>query len=280
MTDRGSKNLIRSKAIIAATAITATAIIFGFNFRTPFSASAAGSAINNEPISSAAETQNYGRFRHSVPEHTSLPCLLCHKRDDNSPTMRFSGHTPCSGCHVQQFADNKNPICSICHTETGLKRFPPLRSFGMRFSHSVHARQANCAVCHKPTRQGVAFSVPSGRAGHTTCFQCHTPNREIAGRNIGNCNVCHQPGRPPGNQEWSRAFALNFKHSDHGQSRRLNCASCHTVGSGRQIISPAATMHFPPKGKSCGACHNGERAFGSDNFANCKRCHEGSRFKF
>ena len=275
----GSKVLNRQRAAVAVVAVATMTVLFVFDFRATSMASVNESTPNDERKVAAGEPQNYSRFRHSVPEHTSLPCLLCHKRDDNSPTMRFSGHTPCSGCHVQQFADNKSPICSICHTETGLKSFPRLRSFGVRFTHSVHTRQANCAVCHKPTRQGVAFSVPSGRTGHTTCFQCHTPNREIAGRNIGNCSICHQPGRPPGNQESSRAFALNFKHSEHCPTRRLNCASCHSP-SGQKITSPAPAMHFAPRGKSCGACHNGESAFGTDKFANCKRCHEGANFRF
>jgi c(7)-type cytochrome triheme protein len=236
--------------------------------------------INSEAVIPPSEPmQNYSRFRHSVTEHSSLPCLLCHKRSDNSPTMKFSGHLPCAGCHVQQFADNKSPICSICHTETGLKRFPPLRSFGVQFSHSVHSRQANCATCHKPSRTGIAFSIPSGRNGHATCFQCHKPDTQIGGRNIGACNICHQPGRPPNNTDWAKAFTVNFKHSEHSANRKLNCASCHTVG--RNIVSPVAAMHLPPRGvKSCSTCHDNSRAFGGNDFADCKRCHENGTFRF
>jgi c(7)-type cytochrome triheme protein len=242
----------------------------------------ANSAIPGETeagIAPAEPMQDYSRFRHSVTEHSSLPCLLCHKRGDNSPTMKFSGHLPCAGCHVQQFADNKSAICSICHTETGLKRFPPLRSFGVRFSHSVHSRQANCATCHRSSRAGIAFSIPSGRNGHATCFQCHRPETQIGGRNIGACNICHQPGRPPNNTDWAKAFTVNFKHSEHSANRKLNCASCHNVG--RTVVSPVAAMHLPPRGvKSCATCHDNSRAFGGNDFADCKRCHENGTFRF
>jgi c(7)-type cytochrome triheme protein len=40
-------------------------------------------------------------------------------------------------------------------------------------------------------------------------------------------------------------------------------------------------MHFAPaRVASCGACHNGTRAFGANDFANCKRCHIGNKFSF
>ena len=230
-------------------------------------------------VSGEPEPQDYRRFRHGVPEHSSLPCLLCHKRNDNSPTMKFSGHLPCAGCHVEQFKDNKSPLCYICHTETGLKRFPPLRSFGVRFSHAVHTRQTNCATCHKQSRRGVAFSIPQGGNGHVTCFQCHKPDMQAGGSNIGSCNVCHQAGRPPRNNDWAKAFTVNFNHSEHGASRRLSCTSCHTV-AGKTVVSPAPAMHFPPRGKSCATCHDNSRAFGGTDFNDCRRCHEGGKFAF
>jgi len=278
MSLKGSRT--RLAVLLAVTSCVGFAFVFDLR-PASFASSVKNADVPNEPAVGLTEPQNYSRFRHDVSEHTRLPCLLCHKRDDNSPSMKFSGHLPCAGCHVQQFADNKNPICSICHTETGVKRFPPLRSFNVKFSHSMHGRQANCATCHKPSRRGVAFSIPAGVNGHVTCFQCHKPEAEIGGRNIGSCNVCHQTGRPPGNSDWARAFTVNFKHSEHGPSRKLNCASCHSAPPGREMTAPLASMHFAPKGvKSCGACHDNSRAFGGTDFSDCKRCHEGGTFKF
>src|SRR5687768_14034258 len=113
-------------------------------------------------------TQNFSKFQHSNPMHARLPCLVCHKRDDNSATPKLPGHLPCAGCHVQQFADNQHPICTICHTGGGVKRLPPLRSFNVLFNHARHLRQTNCTTCHKPTRRGVALSIPSGSNAHAT----------------------------------------------------------------------------------------------------------------
>lgn len=229
------------------------------------------------------EIQNYSRFQHSNPTHARMPCLLCHKRDDNAAAPKFAGHSSCSGCHAAQFADNTSPICTICHTATGIKRFPGLRSFNVRFDHARHLRQSNCATCHKPSRRGVALSVPSGTGAHTTCFQCHGPRTEVGGKNIGSCGVCHTPGRPTRNSDWAAAFAKNFDHSDHRGT--LNCSSCHTVRAGmprgRQVSAPIASMHFArTRTLSCATCHNNKRAFGGDDFADCKRCHQGTTFRF
>lgn len=231
---------------------------------------------------------DYSKFRHSDAQHSRMPCLLCHVRSVGLTTPKMPGHQPCAACHVQQFADNSSAICSICHTNaaTGaVKRFPPLRSFNIRFDHGRHRRQTSCSTCHSPSRRGVAFSVPSGATAHRSCFQCHGPKTEIGGKNIGSCGTCHQPGRPIRGSDWAKAFGMNFSHGKHLQRGKMNCASCHGViagaARGRQVSSPLASMHFSPAGRvSCGNCHDNKRAFGTADFANCKRCHEGNSFKF
>ena len=233
------------------------------------------------------QTTDYSRFRHNNQYHSRLPCLVCHRRDDNSARIRFPGksnHLPCSGCHALQFSDPASPICTICHTNAqsgAMKAFPGLRSFGARFNHSRHAR-VNCATCHSPAARGVARDIPSGRSAHTTCFQCHTANSSNA---MASCSTCHQPGRLQRVSESARAFRMNFSHARHSSNRDLSCRSCHTIRAGaargRQVSAPQAAMHFAPANtQSCASCHNGKRAFGADDFSNCKRCHQGNAFRF
>ena len=248
------------------------------------------SILDSNPVTNSAEEplaqEDYSKFRHTNESHARLPCLLCHNRDGKSPTLKRSvGHSPCAGCHVQQFSSNTSPMCLICHNpgSVAVKRFPALRSFNVKFDHGRHIRQTNCATCHKAARRGVALSIPSGSSAHNTCFQCHGADTQIGGSNIGSCSTCHQLGRPSRASESARAFSLNFSHQEHG--RKLDCAACHTVRAGsargRQVSSPLASMHFAPAGTpSCAACHNNKRAFGPGDFSNCKRCHEGKSFKF
>ena len=224
---------------------------------------------------------DFSRFKHSNATHSRLPCLVCHTRSDNSTTPKYMGHIPCASCHQQQFAEgNRSPLCTICHTATGVKRFPGLKSFNARFDHAKHQRQANCASCHKATRGGVGFSIPTGARAHASCFQCHTAN---SGNALASCGTCHQPGTPPRDSNWAKAYTTSFTHARHLQS--MNCASCHTVKAGaargRQVTSPLTSMHFAPRNTpSCAACHNNQRAFGGDDFKDCRRCHRGASFKF
>lgn len=244
-------------------------------------------AENESYLPELSQEKDYSRFTHGNQFHSRLPCLLCHRRDDNSARMRFPGkpdHLPCAGCHSLQFSDTASPICTICHTnpQTGaVKAFPPLRSFGVRFNHSRHLR-VSCNVCHKTRGPGAALSIPSGRSAHVTCFQCHTAN---SSHSMSSCNLCHQPGRFVRVSETARAFQVGFSHNAHGGSKNLTCNSCHTVRAGtargRQVSAPLASMHFAStKAQSCATCHNGKRAFGTEDFANCRRCHKGQTFKF
>lgn len=246
-------------------------------------ANLANAITKNEESDDGGE---YSRFTHSSDYHSKLPCLACHTRESNASRISFPGrvdHSPCAGCHTQQFANKNSSICTICHTdrESGsLRSFPPLRSFGARFSHARHVR-TSCGTCHKPA--GKTLSIPAGSTAHATCFQCHSSNASNA---MANCGLCHQPGsgrmKVPGR---SRAFAANFSHAKHGTPQNLNCRSCHTVfaraSGSKQVSAPATAMHFAKPGvTSCASCHNNERAFGGDDFADCKRCHQGSNFSF
>ncbi len=60
-------------------------------------------------------------------------------------------------------------------------------------------------------------------------------------------------------------------HADKG----LKCADCHQSGlfkmkKGADVI----TMKDINDGKFCGACHNGTKAFGAKDAANCAKCHK------
>jgi c(7)-type cytochrome triheme protein len=283
MRDRRTRQLSADRRRITALA----AVILASLLVTVLISTERGRAEISVPsVGEASETpQDFSRFQHDSAQHRRLPCLVCHVRNDNSPTLRLPGHIPCSSCHKQQFDQgNASPICSICHTATDVKRFPGLRSFNAVFDHGRHARQTNCATCHRPASRGVAMSIPSRAGAHATCFQCHGPRTMSGEKNIGSCSTCHQLGSLQRTPETSVAFRRNFSHAEHAR-KGLRCADCHTVRTGvrrgAQVGSPTPVMHLAPGGvKSCAACHNDRRAFGDDNFSNCKRCHEGRSFRF
>lgn len=228
---------------------------------------------------------DFSKFQHSNAKHARFPCALCHERKDNSATPKLVGHIPCASCHTEQFADNKSAICTICHTNTesgAVKAFTTLKSFNAVFDHAKHQRQTNCASCHKPFRNGVAFSIPKNLNAHNSCFQCHTPDAKSGEKDIASCNTCHQTGKFVRVSESAHAYTKTpFSHASH----KLACTDCHTVRAGaargNQVSAPIAAMHFARQNaQSCAACHNNKRAFGGDDFSDCKRCHTGDNFKF
>lgn len=233
---------------------------------------------------------NYSQFKHDNPNHSRLPCLLCHRRDNNSSQPTLPGkdsHTPCTGCHAQQFANRSSEICSICHTDAQsgkMKAFPALRSFNVRFDHAKHSNTA-CVTCHRRSRGGIALTIPARLNAHDTCFDCHTPSAKSNGRDISSCSTCHQPGRFVRTSEQAAAYRVGFSHANHDASERLACGGCHRVRpglpQGRQVTSPVALNHHAPaRASSCATCHNSQRAFGGDDFSVCKRCHKGSAWRF
>jgi c(7)-type cytochrome triheme protein len=236
------------------------------------------------------EGLDYSRFQHSSRNHSRLPCLLCHRRETNTPIPKrpgASGHLPCAGCHAQQFSSSDSPMCTICHTDVksgATKAFPRLRSFRMRFDHSRHVNMSSvsCATCHKPARGGVAFSIPAGFNAHTTCYRCHTPRAQSGGRDISSCGTCHQLGGYSRTPEFAPAFRVGFNHAKH---QKVTCNECHQVRAGmpqrRQVSAPEPLNHHATgRALSCMSCHNGKRAFGGDDFSVCKRCHTGAAWRF
>ena len=237
----------------------------------------------------AQETRDFSTFSHNNASHQRLPCLLCHRRETNcSKPVRSSGHTPCAGCHSQQFAASSGPICTICHSniESGnhqVKPFPSLKSFNMTFAHARH-RSVACATCHKAINRGVAMSIPSGPDAHSTCYQCHTPRAQAEGRDISSCATCHKAGSFNRLSTSSKAFKASFGHELH-KRQGVSCAECHKITSltarSSQVSSPLATEHPSSQNvQSCETCHNDQRAFGIASFSNCKRCHQGPTFRF
>jgi c(7)-type cytochrome triheme protein len=275
------------KSYIRAMVVAITVLLFG-----PLLADNFRLAENNSNTTVTPEPSfaDYSKFTHTNPEHARLPCLLCHRREDNSAQPKRSvGHLPCTGCHTQQFNDSSSPICTICHVSNQskeLKPFPRMKTFDTKFSHARHSSggarpRGGCATCHKPVNRGVAKSIPTGISAHNTCFQCHVPKAKAGDRDISSCGTCHVLGRPTRPSIWARAYKVNFSHSKHS-SGRLSCTDCHLVSSGQsKVISPNPLMHHvSPRARSCATCHNGVRAFGDNDFANCKRCHLGNTFKF
>jgi len=277
---------MRCTLIIGAGVTLVLAGIFVFSAQTR-------SAETREPQMQVPENADYSKFHHDSSYHARLPCLLCHRRETNEvrPAMPGkSNHLPCAGCHVKQFADSSNAICTTCHTNVqsgSLKPFPGLSSFNMKFDHARHLRLGSlgCVTCHRSSRAGVAMTIPAGFSAHVTCFQCHGPGAKSGDRDISSCGVCHELGRHIRPSEVASAFRVSFSHAKHKRDEGLNCNDCHRIKPGVaqrfQVTAPQPLNHHASlSALSCMTCHNGKRAFGGDDFSVCKRCHNRETWHF
>lgn len=274
--------------------VLAVSVLFYGSVR---SASSTAAIAPSPTMGPATEPQDqnidFSKFFHSNANHARLPCLLCHRRENTGARPSLpggGGHLPCTGCHAKEFANSSSPVCSICHTNSPsgtLKAFPALRSFNVQFDHARHAGmgRASCSTCHRPSRAGVAMTIPAGFNAHVTCYQCHGPQAKSGDRDISSCGTCHQLGGYSRTSAQAAAFKVGFSHAKHGGAQKLSCNECHSVRAGmpqrRQVTAPLAFNHHAPAGaKSCATCHTGKRAFGGDDFSACIRCHQGPQWRF
>ena len=229
----------------------------------------------------SGQEKDYSKFQHGNPNHSRLPCLICHRRENNAtqPTLPGKdGHTPCIGCHAPLFSHSSGAICTICHSSPEVKTvkvFPPLQSFGSRFDHALHTG-AKCGGCHRPMNRGVALSIPIGVNAHDACFNCHTPQAKVNGRDISSCGVCHRLGPLDRPSTRAVAYRRGFSHASHDNS----CVGCHKVRAAQVTAPVPLNHHAPVRSFSCTTCHNGKKAFGGDDFSVCTRCHKGSAWRF
>ncbi len=69
---------------------------------------------------------------------------------------------------------------------------------------------------------------------------------------------------------------VTFGHQRHADAKITNCMDCHAPGKFQMKKGATAdlTMAAMNAGKSCGTCHNGQKAFSVKDAANCSKCHK------
>ena len=75
--------------------------------------------------------------------------------------------------------------------------------------------------------------------------------------------------------------AVIFSHRKHVDDFGLDCPDCHTKIFEMKAYAALGNGDFNMdafnSGKYCGKCHNGDMAFGTDDFNECAKCHSGPK---
>jgi c(7)-type cytochrome triheme protein len=64
-----------------------------------------------------------------------------------------------------------------------------------------------------------------------------------------------------------------YSHDYHVSKAKLGCSECHYALYTNRAQHKVVGMAGMQKGKSCGSCHNGKRAFDVADKKNCATCH-------
>jgi c(7)-type cytochrome triheme protein len=147
------------------------------------------------------------------------------------------------------------------------------------FSHKVHlskkadkpgAGKQSCKNCHttSPSGSKAHFTMADMEQGKS-CGKCHTGQVAFS---ISQCTGCHKVKEIT--YRVKETGPVLFSHSRH--LKAMQCNACHNkiyfTGANKQV-----SMADMEKGKSCGACHNGTKAF---SIGKCASCHPTKEIAF
>ena len=211
-------------------------------------------------------------FSHEV--HTGMfGCGECHpdvfqaKANSNKAGMKkMEAGASCGTCHDGDTAFGVKGDCTTCHKNATDVAIHTKNVGVVSFSHAVHTEMYECGECHPTLFKAKANSNPVGMKKMETgasCGACH--NGAIAFGVKEDCTSCHA-----GDIEYKSFGKIVFSHANH--TEMLECAECHPQPFNARVgTNKVATMADMKEGKSCGFCHNEEKAFG---VGKCDPCHQ------
>jgi c(7)-type cytochrome triheme protein len=137
------------------------------------------------------------------------------------------------------------------------------------FSHNIHMKQkmvnSNCKSCHDniyDMKKKSSYTMAQMEKGKS-CGACHDGSKAFP---LKDCSRCHKVKEI--SYLKNAGGATKFSHEQH--LTKYQCGACHpsifAAGPNKR-----ATMADMEKGKSCGACHNGKKAF---PLSDCGACHQ------
>jgi len=202
-------------------------------------------------------------------------CPTCHNDIFNIVTKKNPVFTmsdmengkSCGACHNGDKAFGVKDDCSTCH---------PTRDIAIKveatgetlFSHDVHTGMYGCSECHPGLfvpQQGKNSATMKQMENGESCGACHDGDTAFGVK--GDCSTCH-PTKEIVFEVEATGKTL-FSHDVH--TGMYGCSECHP---GLFVPGPEnkrITMAQMEDGESCGACHDGDTAFGVKN--DCSSCH-------
>ena len=227
-----------------------------------------GSMVENLSI----QTKTVGNVSFSHSLH-GTKCNACHprlfkkKNNSNHVSMKaMERGRSCGACHNGRKAFSVTGDCATCHAgDIAIQT----KSVGkVVFGHDVHGDMFGCDECHpdlfKPQNNSNHATMKAMEGG-VSCGACH--DGDTAFGVAEDCTSCHAGDITYVNED---AGNIIFPHEAH--TGMFGCDECHPDLFMAKRGKNKATMEAMESGESCGACHDGDTAFGVAE--DCESCHE------
>jgi len=224
------------------------------------------------------QTESVGTVEFSHEAHLSTDaigrnCPTCHNGIFNLDPAKNPTYTmaemeqgkSCGVCHNDEMAFSVAENCTTCHAGDVAMQTENVGS--VIFSHDVHVGMFGCDDCHpdlfKPENDSGTVTMKAMAQGES-CGACHDGDTAFSVKE--SCSTCHA-----GDIVFKDGDAgdVTFPHSTH--NAMFGCDDCHPdLFQAKRGANPA-TMAEMEEGQSCGACHDGDTAFGVAE--DCESCH-------
>ncbi|WP_236021792.1 cytochrome c3 family protein [Geomesophilobacter sediminis] len=199
-------------------------------------------------------------------------CAACHNKlytignSQHVSMKEMEKGKSCGACHNGKtaFALAK---CGGCHQYKD-KVYAVKQTGPLPFKHAKHLRSLSCDACHGKVyalgaKHRPAVTMAQMEKG-ASCGSCHNGGVAFG---LRNCGACHPVKKIAFKV---KPVTASFNHTKH--LFYYDCTACHAKIYKPQQGGPSYTMAQMEQGKSCGACHNDQRAF--TVAGNCGKCHD------
>lgn len=221
-------------------------------------------------VTKGAGKVNFSHKFHLKQSDMANKCSACHdsiyaiKKKVRYTMADMEKGKSCGACHngTKAFALKE---CIRCHHVKEIT-YSVKATGPTYFSHKKHlATTPDCNSCHPalfvagPNKRVTMAEMYKGKS----CGACHDSKKAFS---IKNCSGCH----PVKDLKFtiSSAGVVGFSHAKHAESH--TCDKCHTRLYATARSKSSVSMAEMYKGKSCGACHDGKKAF---DIKKCGECH-------
>jgi len=225
------------------------------------------------------KTDHFGPVPFSHELHSDMfSCSKCHpktfqaKANANQAGMKaMEQGKSCGACHNNKDAFGVKDDCATCHTGAAELKIATDGVGLVPFSHELHTGMFGCSECHpdifKARLNANQVGMQAMENGDS-CGACHDGGTAFGVKD--DCATCHS-GAGEIAIKTEDVGTIAFSHELH--TSMFSCLDCHPTIFKAQAGANQVGMQAMEKGQSCGACHDGDNAFGVKG--DCATCHAG-----